>query len=93
MVRGQILEVRRKVNTGLVTACHGPECNDAYQADMMQTTSAMPLMPNDFSSRLQKILWSTVSNAAVMSSTARTDWFAKCCCLSAVKPAAQLRQL
>ena len=39
MVRGQILEVRRKVDTGLVTACHGPECNDAYQADMMQTTS------------------------------------------------------
>ena len=40
MVRGQILEVRRKVDTGLVTACHGPECNDAYQADMMQTTVA-----------------------------------------------------
>jgi len=38
MAQGQILEVRRKVSTGLVTACHGPEYNDVSQADMMQTT-------------------------------------------------------
>ena len=69
----RILEECHMVHDNLTVACLGSGQTDVYQRGMRWTS--LPLTPYDRSCRRKRILWSAVSNAAVLSRTASTDWW------------------